>query len=166
MTLEKATIKYKDFFWSKVEKPDYTDCWFWNGYITPKGYGRYAIYGQTAFYAHRFALVSSGVAIPKSKVVDHICKNRSCVNPKHLRLVSIRQNTLENSESNPAKNLRKTHCIRGHKLILKYKSGRRCKECMIAAQKKRKRIVNGKIYPVSARAEGKDADSFFVKLIK
>jgi hypothetical protein len=47
-------------------------------------------------------------------VIDHTCKNRGCQNVKHMRVVTQRTNTLENSECPHAKNAAKTECVRGH----------------------------------------------------
>lgn len=163
MNIYTIAQKYKDKIWTKVSKTK--GCWEWSGRKTSKGYGRYAVYPNKAEYAHRLVWVLCGNTIPKGLVLDHICKNRGCVNPNHLDLVTIRQNTLENSDSAPSKNIKKTHCKHGHKLVLKYESGRKCKECTIIKEKTRVRIKNGKIYPVSAR-EGKDAKSFFNQLLK
>ncbi len=165
MNIYTIAQKYKDKIWTKVDRSQGNfKCWEWKARKTNKGYGRYAVYPNKAEYAHRLVWVLCGNLIPPGLVLDHICKNRGCVNPNHLRLVTIGQNTLENSDSSPAKNIKKTHCIRGHKLSIKYKSGRKCKECQVEAHKKRTRVINGKIYPVSAR--GKDAESFFNDLLK
>lgn len=49
-------------------------------------------------------------------VIDHICRNKRCINPDHLRQVSDRQNALENSIGVAALNAIKTHCKEGHEL--------------------------------------------------
>jgi hypothetical protein len=72
--------------------------------------------------AHRVSLMLAGMVVPewdrnapeKPPVVDHICKNLACVNPKHLRLVSQRFNSVENSISPMARNAKKTTCAKGH----------------------------------------------------
>ena len=71
-------------FWDQVDKSG--DCWLWTGFLTADGYGRYG-----GAYAHRFAYeMSTGRAVAGQ--VDHICHNRACVNPKHLRPVSNKEN--------------------------------------------------------------------------
>lgn len=118
----------------------FTDsCWEWLG-TKWYGYGKFMIYGLINFRAHRYSLLIHGIEIPKNKVVDHICKNKACVNPEHLRVVSHRENTLFNSNGIAAKNAIKTHCKRGHEFN-KENTGtnstghRSCKPCMTEYQR-------------------------------
>ncbi len=104
-------------FWSKVEKTD--GCWNWIGTTSPDGYGSIGKWinerkHSIQIRAHRLSLYLSGVEVPTYLVVDHICRNRKCVNPKHLRAVSWKINALENSHSVSAKHKIKTHCNKGH----------------------------------------------------
>jgi len=58
--------------------------------------------------------MDSGVELPNGMHVDHICRNRLCVRPDHLRVVTPKVNALQNSEGHAASNVLKTHCPRGH----------------------------------------------------
>ena len=69
-------------------------------------------------------------------VIDHICKNRNCVNLKHLKLVTIKENVLENSNSIGAINSRKTTCKNGHLFDKKYGNQRYCSICENAKSKR------------------------------
>lgn len=89
-------------------------CRVWTGYRTPDGYGRMTVNGATQG-AHRVAYELFVGAIPKGLVIDHLCRNRACVNPLHLEVVTNRENILR-GEGHAAQNARKTHCIRGHDL--------------------------------------------------
>ena len=72
---------------------------FMSAYTTA-GYGAFwKNEKKRAVPAHRMSLELADINIPKGLVVDHICKNRGCVNPKHLRLVTPRVNALENTNS-------------------------------------------------------------------
>lgn len=100
-------------FKTKVHKT--ASCWLWTSSKNTKGYGQLS-HGGKHLMAHKVALELAGTQIPSGMVVDHVCRNRACVNPDHLRVVTPRVNALENSESLSAKNAAKTHCLRGHPL--------------------------------------------------
>lgn len=101
-------------FWSKVERRGAHECWPWLGSINEQGYGQVSI-NRITWRAHRLAVRLDGRKIPPAMVVDHICRNRSCVNPGHLRVVTPKENTLENSEHWSAKYAARDHCSKGHK---------------------------------------------------
>lgn len=88
-------------------------CWLWSNSLDNDGYGRITIDKKT-YRAHRLIWELENGIIPKGLVIDHLCRIRNCVNPKHLRLVTLRQNALENSDSITAQNLRKKFCKKGH----------------------------------------------------
>jgi len=72
-------------FWSKVEAGP--ECWIWTAATHPKGYGQFG-YDKRTQPAHRVAWQLEHGAIPEDYVVHHKCHVRSCVNPKHLELVT------------------------------------------------------------------------------
>lgn len=74
-------------FWAKVRKLDGDDaCWEWLGYLDKDGYGKLCTFvdGRAAsFRAHRYAYAQEhGTAPP---LLMHVCDNRKCVRPSHLR---------------------------------------------------------------------------------
>lgn len=92
-----------------------TGCWLWIGTVMPvRGYGRMPDESKRIRFAHRIAWQLYRGPIPEGLVIDHVCRVRSCVNPDHLRLVTIGQNVLENSVGLAAQNAAKTHCKHGH----------------------------------------------------
>jgi hypothetical protein len=103
-------------------------CWEWVGCINKKGYGQLRAAGKTRL-AHRFYYEqTNGPAGPE---LDHLCRNRSCVNPAHLEPVSHLTNIRRGNEAT------KAHCIRGHPLSgenLYLRPGtsgwRMCRACM------------------------------------
>lgn len=59
-----------------------TGCWEWQGYIGANGYG-YFRHPETS-WAHRASWLLHRGPIPEGCEIDHLCRNRRCVNPTHL----------------------------------------------------------------------------------
>lgn len=87
-------------------------CVVWTGGLQSKGYGAFR-FRRRLRYAHRVAYVASRGPIPRGLVVDHLCRNRACVNPAHMELVTSVENVMR-GVSIPAVNARKDTCVRGH----------------------------------------------------
>lgn len=96
---------------SKIAVAD-SGCWQWTASISVDGYGRTTVNRRTAG-AHRACYEILVGSIPVHLVIDHLCRNRRCVNPEHLEPVTRRENTLR-GETNAAANAAKTHCHNGH----------------------------------------------------
>jgi len=135
-----------DRFWGKVDKTD--GCWLWKAAIGDDGYGRFNLSGGGQIMAHRMAYKLVKGEIPEGLVIDHVCRNRGCVNPWHLEAVS----QLENLLRCPGWPGHRTHCARGHKFTesntwlwtdKRGRVARYCKACWavrheIARKKKRR----------------------------
>jgi len=126
-------------FWSKVERTD--TCWNWKG-LLDNGYGMFSLTHDKKVRAHRFSYQIMVCEIPEDKVIDHLCRNRACVNPEHMEVVTLKENILR-GEGITAVNAKKTHCIRGHEYtpentIKQNKNGRKCRECTRANQRNRR----------------------------
>lgn len=93
---------------AKVEKQS-NGCWLWTGYKQPKGYGTFKRNG-TMQLAHRAAYELLRGEIPAGLQLDHLCRNRSCVNPDHLEPVTNR----ENCARSPIHKMNRTQCPQGH----------------------------------------------------
>lgn len=110
-------------FWEKVSGGD-GGCWEWAGCKSKQGYGKFSIplgpYGAkrnkwVLVYAHRYAYEELKGAITGGLVIDHLCRNTSCVNPHHMEAVTNRENTIRGFGP-AARHSRETHCLRGHAL--------------------------------------------------
>lgn len=137
-------IPLAERFWKKVNKdgpiPEQRSalgpCWQWTASTTAGGYGQIRDGGTrgSMLYAHRLAYEFTVGPIPDGLQLDHLCRNRACVNPSHLEPVANRENGLR-GQSFAAINARKTHCPQGHEytpentVVYSKDGSRRCRIC-------------------------------------
>lgn len=117
-------------FWAKVDKRETDECWEWTG-CASRGYGQFRV-GARMQQAHRVAYELLVGPTPEGLEIDHLCRNRACVNPSHLEPVTHRVNLLR-GETLPAANVVKTHCPLDHPYdeanTRLYRGKRVCREC-------------------------------------
>lgn len=89
------------------------ECWPWRGGHDRDGYALFSIRAKSV-RAHRVTYEHEFGQIPDGLVIDHLCRNRGCVNPAHLEAVTNRTNVVERGRGVTSENARKTHCKRGH----------------------------------------------------
>ena len=118
-------------FMEKVDKSGSDGCWVWSAKISYNGYGQFWFNGKDAL-AHRMAYELFVGPIPEGLQIDHLCRNRACVNPDHLEAVSARENLLRGS-SPRLQNYWSDSCMAGHPRTsdnLTFVNGRkRCRVC-------------------------------------
>lgn len=111
-------------------------CWIWTGSISSTGYGRINVKQRPA-HAHRVMYELCVGPIADGLHIDHLCRNRACVNPDHLEPVTPQENTLGRGMGRTAtayrERLRTGLCSRGHSQMLHARprsNGRTyCSEC-------------------------------------
>ena len=119
-----------DRFLAKVE-PLADGCWRWTGSRIPNGYGNFRGYESRMVMAHRFAYEEFVGPIPDGLQIDHLCRNKWCVNPEHLEPVTNRENQLRGEAPMVALHIAGV-CIRGHTGPFSYvnaSDGRRRRKC-------------------------------------
>jgi hypothetical protein len=111
----------------------WSGCWLWLGQSW-KGYGRISHTGTTKL-THRVAFELARGPIPHGFEINHLCREKACINPAHLEAVEHGENIRYDFQLKPwgNQNTAKTHCIRGHALSgsnLYLRKGKRyCREC-------------------------------------
>lgn len=77
--------------WQYVDRTG--DCWMWNGAKNERGYGLVFRSGR-AVRVHRYIYEAFNGPIPAGLQLDHLCRQRLCVRPRHLEPVTNRVNVL------------------------------------------------------------------------
>lgn len=134
-------------FWAKVN-PGPGGCLLWAGAKCRKGYGRFCVHDGERhrwLLAHRvaYALRHGFDALPRwekgkggeTLTIDHVCRNASCVNADHLRVVTLAENSRDTSSAARAS------CVNGHPFdaantYRDRKGARSCKTCRRAANRR------------------------------
>ena len=123
-------MTFKERLFNKIRKKP--GCWEWKAHISQAGYGQLKGRGKKVVYAHRAVYEMLVGPIPKGLTIDHLCRNRACVNPNHMEPVTSVENVMR-GQGPFAVNARKTHCKRGHEFTgdntYRSRKGRECRKC-------------------------------------
>jgi hypothetical protein len=119
-------------FMSKVRKDD--ECWEWTDSLATYGYGYLTIATGEQVRAHRWAYENLGRGtLIEGMVIDHLCRNKACVNPKHLEQVTYWENTRRgvapNIQTHVTGICKRGHAIKDENILINSDGRRRCKTC-------------------------------------
>ena len=110
VSIDPPTLSDYARFVKKCKANMETECWEWQGFRMPLGYGQFGHKSDgknQMLYAHRVSYTWFVGPIPDGLTIDHLCRNPRCVCPWHLEPVTN------------AENIRRaaavvTHCKHGH----------------------------------------------------
>lgn len=118
-----------DRFMAHVHKTD--GCWLWTGPRNQQGYGSFGVGRNSKQNAHRWLWEQMHGKASSKLHLDHLCRNRICVRPDHMELVTHAENLHRGHYANH--NSVKTECKRGHPYdeanTYRTKMGRDCRAC-------------------------------------
>lgn len=133
-------MEFPERFTSKFVPEPNTGCWLWTAQASRDGYGKFKYDGGQL--AHRFAYEVAKGPIPDGLRIDHLCRQRCCVNPDHLEAVTHRENVIRGLGG-----MLKTHCPHGHEYTaentqINHKGARVCRTCRTLEWQRRRPPVD------------------------
>jgi endogenous inhibitor of DNA gyrase (YacG/DUF329 family) len=137
-----ATTDIQELLAGKIRKIEGSDCWLWTG-STRGGYGRFKIATVTQ-EAHRASYELYVGPIPDGLQLDHLCRNRSCINPAHLEPVTCAENIRRGLAGKGPRS-------EGHKMAVSVATRRRM-EIPVELEAQRERMRNASSSPKRAAA--------------
>lgn len=123
------TAKLEEYVLARVDRTG--DCWDWTGSMYSNGYGRVRCAPNSGALVHRVAYTLWVGPIPEGLTIDHLCRNRRCINPVHLEAVTLTENVRRTPKVQ--RQIKATHCPQGHPYdeanTYRYRNVRMCCAC-------------------------------------
>lgn len=98
-----------DRIFDRIEVLGEDECWPWKLSVGTHGYGQVGWQdrdGRAMTTAHRAAWIATHGPIEGGLTVDHVCRNKVCCNPAHLRLLTNEENGRDNVQAQRGPGLR------------------------------------------------------------
>jgi len=125
-------------FWDKVQVVE-SGCWEWTGGGDGRGYGTCGHDGRMQ-KAHRVTYTALRSQIPEGLELDHLCRNRCCVNPGDLEAVTHQENLRRGHGSSHARGAeycrQNAHRLTPENVYTSRDGSRTCGACARATQRK------------------------------
>lgn len=140
-------LPLEERFWAMVAKGEPNECWEWTGGRTGSGYGLFNLGSRDGptVVAHRYAYESAVGPILGQLELDHLCRNRGCVNPNHLEPVTHGEN-MRRADVVFGIRSAATHCPKGHPYdeanTGRWNGRRHCRACAREAFHQRKQRLS------------------------
>jgi len=145
---------------------DDSGCWTWMGWISESGYGMVSYKGRD-IPAHVLAYLLYKGDLPEGTEIDHLCRNRACVNPDHLEAVTHKVNQ---QRMGTERRKQITHCKHGHEFrsentIWKSNGTRYCRICSNLSHHESQRRYRAKLKAFGVRRKDRDVPGLKLSVI-
>lgn len=131
----------------RVSAEPNSGCWLWTGSLDSSGYASASLAsasrGRRNHRLSRVLYKHLVGPIPNGLQLDHLCRVRSCVNPRHLEPVTTQENTRRGIRATA------THCMHGHARTaentrIEKRGHRTVRRCLTCVRARELRAVIGK----------------------
>lgn len=116
-----------------VDKETCSPCWLWFGTVSERGYGKITVQYKD-WLAHRYFYAQLKGSLIEGLTIDHLCQNKTCVNPDHLEQVTHQENNIRYTSK--IFECKSGHPLEGENLYITPDGRRQCRTCRRIASSK------------------------------